>query len=305
MGFLKFSFSLGLVEPSLLENLLSKKVRDGIFSDYISFAYIQNPFLLIRDDENFCAKGKHISQLVSVLTKHKVEPIFSLEYRCFGDHHLTLDFQKRLGSVLKKAQEVGIDKVSVGDLYIAKMLTTPLPPYNSFNPKEVFISFEAKIDRAIKLTYLENISFSFLTLHPDVLKHEGEINEIVKAYSPEKIEVVLNSGCIYRCPFEIFCKALMFHIHQEMGGNFKDNFYYKKCCKWLEEEPSLIGEILAVHPKFLKKYANLGIKHFRILNDPQDVEDIYRKVLPYIERLSHPSFSMVYLREYIKGEFYG
>ncbi len=132
-------------------------------------------------------------------------------------------------------------------------------------------------------------------------EHIGELEKIIEQYDivvlpedinpdfdylghiqkPEKIEIILNSNCIYRCPFRAKHWRL---IHEEIQRDIQNEppiEWAVPCVEvmarkhdWVLKNEKRQGDKQFIFPEMLPKYLNLGIRHFKFLDrgSPPDLE---------------------------------
>lgn len=275
-----FSFLAGITtKPEELKSLFGGEISGSPLYSHISHIYIENPFSLLLDGkEERRKKQEGIVSIVKVLQSFEIKPVFVFDYTCMGDHHLTADYQKRIGMLMGFLNSIGVTAVSLGDLYLAEMFSSEFPPYNQFSHFDVFLSHHAKINHAVKLTYLDTFDYRMITLHPDINGNTAEIKRAVKYISEDRVEVVLNSPCIVRCPLETFCSALRFHLREERidPAEMEEaaSYYSKQCARWMAEDPSMAERVPRVAPDELADYVSMGVSHFRIINDAGNMGEV-------------------------------
>jgi len=303
----KFSLTTGIsINPDKLIDLLNEEIDGSSLISFISHIYIENPFQLLLDTkEERMEKEEKVAKTAKCLHEVNIKPVFVFDYTCMGDYHLTPEFHRLFGKMLSFIDSVGIKSISLADLYLAGTFSSKFPPYDQFSHFEVFLSPNAKINHAIKLKYLDNIDFSMITLHPDInyiseeekdqedmwklTPNEEEIRRTIKNAGSDRIEIVVNTRCIIRCPLEIFCNAIRFHAEQEklLPDIKKDasRYYWKKCRGWIEEQPELERKIPEIPPKRIKEFLSMGVRYFKILNKPDDINDMRSRIFPYISEI--------------------
>ncbi len=288
-----FSFLAGIeTKPGELRSLLGGEISGSPLYSHISHIYIENPFSLLLDDKSERQeKQKGIASVVKVIRSFGIKPVFVFDYTCMGDYHLTADYQSRIGMLMGFLNSIGVTNVSLGDLYLAEMFSSEFPPYTQFSHFDVFLSHHAKINHVVKLTYLNTFDYRMITLHPDMNRDNDEIKRAVKYIGGEKIEIVLNSPCIVRCPLETFCSALRFHLREERIDPEEmeeaASYYSKQCTRWLEEDPSIAEQIPRIAPEELAGYISAGVSHFRIINDAGNMGEVRELLECYAGEVSN------------------
>lgn len=300
----KYSFTTGIsINPDDLVDFLNKEINGSSVISFMSHIYMENPFQLLLDTKkDRLQKEKKVANIAKSLVEVNIEPVFVFDYTCMGDHHLTAEFHRLFGKMLAFIDSVGIKSISLADLYLAGTFSSGFPPYNRFSHFKVYLSPHAKINHAVKLKYLDNITYGMITLHPDInyvyeeelprgdtwkpTPNDYEIKRAVKFAGQDRIEILVNTKCIVRCPLEIFCHAMRFHTEQEkmLPGKRKSasGYYWKKCRGWIKEKPELVRKIPVIPPERINEFLALGVKYFRILNETDSIDDMRSRVVPYI-----------------------
>lgn len=266
----KISFNIDVsLAPALLREFLS-----GGFTGRISHVYIDWPFNILSDSSSqIKEKTEMLRPLSAVLNQSGISGVMTFDYTCFGDHHLTLKFQKKLRDIVQFCRDAGISAFSLSDLYLSQLFFCSIPPYDNFSGAGVYLSHKARINRPIKLNYLDNLPFSMVTLHHDAV---CDLNE--DGFIPEKtgynLEIPLNTRCMARCPFEIVCRAGEFHIEQEEPEKDfmpEKTGYYRERCIMLSEKLSPSPAFNLIRPNELKDWLDKGYRFFRYFsNGPRE-----------------------------------
>ncbi|MCK5561495.1 MAG: hypothetical protein KAJ51_12910 [Thermoplasmata archaeon] len=107
-----------------------------------------------------------------------------------------------------------------------------------------------------------------------------DFNYLNRLLNPEKIEVILNSSCVYKCPF----RAKHYHlIHQEIQREIlkKPAIEWNAPCSeiidqhdWVLRNDKIIADKQFIFPDILHKYLRVGIRRFKFLDRvmPPDLE---------------------------------
>jgi len=302
----RFSFSACIsLDPADLADFLDEDVDGFSLKSRISHIYIENPFRLMLDGPVEKRRNEEeISVLAGVINSRNIEPVFVFDYTCMGDHQATPEFHENFGSLVGFLDIIGIISISVADLYLAEIFSTHIEPYSKFSHFNVFLSPLVKLNHAVKFKYLGDFIYKMATLHPDMNQNEDEIRRVISFIGANRIELLLNSGCIIHCPLETFCRAMEFHIREESiepDEEIARTYYVNQCNSWLRKDPSLFERIPLVSPVELSGFESMGICNFRILNDPGSIKDIKSKVLPYLTgRKPENDRILIYGRESLK-----
>jgi hypothetical protein len=284
----EYSFSVGIgMDPASLGSFLSSYFNGNRIVSYLSRIYMENPFRLLLDsDSERKTKESAFSIIARVITDSGAEPVFVFDYTCMGDHHLTANFQAKLGRLLGFLDSIGVKSISLSDLYLAETFSSDHPPYNRFKHFKVYVSPRAKFNHVIKLKYIENINYAAITLHPDLNRNFEEIQRALSFAGKDRIEIVVNSGCFTSCPLEIFCNALRFHMNEEETEEEEERpatYYTDKCRSWLENDPSWTYQLPLILPERIDDYLKVGVEYFRILNNPDSLEDAKTKLMHWLD----------------------
>ncbi|MCK4938493.1 MAG: U32 family peptidase [Methanosarcinales archaeon] len=178
----------------------------------------------------------------------KIEMV--LNSSCMGGQQLTTEGYNLLHWYLSNLEDIGVDTVVVADPYLVEMLD------QEFNIPSV-VSVLAFVDSPQKAEFYEQLGASSIVVDSNVNRHFDVLEAIKDAVDCE-LKLLVNEGCLYRCPF----RYAHFNFFSHVNGppprpNVQDDYYYYKCLTMRINDPSLIIKSPFIRPEDLEEYAHI------------------------------------------------
>ena len=132
------------------------------------------------------------------------------------------------------------------------------------------------------LRYYNSLGIDRIVISPDLNRDLDTLANMVE-YSDAAIEIMLNEGCLFRCPYKPAHHRFNAHkTRGESSDSEKENFRYVDLCgEMCLNDPQNIIQSPFVRPEDMGVYKDIGIEHFKIAGRNMPKEWILKVVRAY------------------------
>jgi collagenase-like PrtC family protease len=196
---------------------------------------------------------------------------------CSGGQHLTREGSSIYHWYLDKLNDMGIDAVTVADPYLVETISREFD-------MEVIVSCIAFIDSPEKAGFYEALGADTLTLDTNINRH-FDIIESIRDATSIKLKIMVNEGCLYRCPFRYAHFNLASHrFSPGAKPNILGDYYHDRCISMRIRDPDLIIKSGWIRPEDMSEYEKIGIDLFKIAGRLRSVNWIINCMEAYSRR---------------------
>ncbi|MEA1957122.1 MAG: peptidase U32 family protein [Euryarchaeota archaeon] len=212
--------------------------------------------------------------------QHGIKMNIVMNSTCLGGQHLTFEGYKMFKWYFSELNKAGVDGVIVAEPYLVELL-------RDF-PMKTIVSVLSYVDAPQRAKFFEDLGADVITVDTNINRHFPLLRAIVKAVNCD-VRVIVNEGCLYRCPFRYFHYNLASHLsslNQPRSPLFAPDFYFDKCINIRLRNPTQIIKSPWIRPEDVKEYEAIGIKSFKLSGRTKTVNWIIECMKAY----SHRSF---------------
>jgi len=212
--------------------------------------------------------------------QHGIKMHIVMNSTCTGAHHLTFEGYKMFKWYFSELNKADVDGVIVAEPYLVELL-------RDF-PMKTIVSVLSYVESPQRAKFFEDLGADVITVDTNINRHFDVLKAIVKAVNCE-VKLIVNEGCLYRCPFRYSHYNLASHLsslNQPRFPLFAPDFYYDKCINIRLRDPTQITKSGWIRPEDLKEYEAIGINTFKLSGRTKAVNWIIDCMRSY----SHRSF---------------
>ena len=221
-----------------------------------------------------------IERQTELCHRHGVRINVLMNASCVGGKHLTDEGINLYMRYFEDLASCGVDAVTLADPYLIEVASKNF----SFDVVVSCISF---VDSPEKAIFYEELGADAITPDTSINRDFRLLEAIVDAVSCE-IRILVNEGCLYKCPFRPFDFNVVSHTSGPPPHPKISFSYYQRRCRSLRvKKPWLIMKANWVRPEDLGAYEEIGIDTFKISGRNQPVSWIIETIAAYKERNYH------------------
>ena len=193
---------------------------------------------------------------------------------CLGGREESARLERRLRRTLARAVDMGVTGVTVAHPWLVELAReTPLRIRVS-----VFVGI-ATIEAA---AYWESVGAHVLALDTHILSRDlPRIRKIAASCQRAVVELPVNIGCLLRCPLARTHAARLSHSSRR-GAQPVD-----PCVEWCRElkrrDPQQLIRADFIRPEDLKRYRQLGVRLFKVVDRSCSTDALVERVKSYRE----------------------
>jgi collagenase-like PrtC family protease len=182
---------------------------------------------------------------------------------CLDNREYTLEGRKEYYSFLSWLVDIGVDYVTVAIPYLIELIKKYFPSL------KVKVSEIANVNTAHRARYYSDIGVNAITLEIVNNRNFRSLQSIRKAVKEDvELEVVVNSGCLYSCPYHDYHNNIVAHTTQnahELQGYYLD-YCMMRCIPRKLIQPDEMIKACWIRPEDMHHYEEIGISRFKISN---------------------------------------
>lgn len=143
---------------------------------------------------------------------------------------------------------------------------------------EICASVLCDIDCVQRAVIYANLGANIIT--PDVnINHNLKLLKDIKEATKAELKLLVNEGCLYKCPFRKFHFNYISHVSKE---SFMKEYFLPYCHNVIEESPSQILKSGWIRPEDTMKYGEIT-SFFKIVNRVLSKSKVVRAIKAYLE----------------------
>ncbi|MBK5190482.1 MAG: U32 family peptidase [Methanosarcinales archaeon] len=190
--------------------------------------------------------------------QHGIKMNITMNSTCTGGHHLSFEGYKMFSWYFGELNKAGVDAVTVAEPYLVELL-------RDF-PMQTVVSCLSYVESPQRAKFFDELGADMITVDTNVNRHFDLLEGIVKAVDCD-VRLIVNEGCIYRCPFRYSHYNLASHLSsliQPRSPLFAPDYYFDKCISIRLRDPTQIIKSAWIRPEDLKAYEAIGITDFKL-----------------------------------------
>jgi collagenase-like PrtC family protease len=218
--------------------------------------------------------------------QHDIKMNIVVNPSCLGGYHLTFEGYKLFKWYFEELNNAGVDGVTVAEPYLIELLR------NLDLTMEIVVSCIAHVDSPQRAEFYEDLGADTIAVDTDINRNFPILEAITRAVNCN-LKVLVNEGCIYKCPFRHAHFNLFSHTTasrsslmkaQSQSMNIFSDYYFDKCISIRVRDPSQIIRSPWIRPEDLKEYEAIGIDNFKITGRANTVNWIINCMEAYSKR---------------------
>jgi collagenase-like PrtC family protease len=228
------------------------------------------------------ARIADIKEQTDYAHQHDLKMNIVVNPSCLGGYHLTLEGYKLFTRYFEELNKAGVDGVTVAEPYFVELLRDL--------PMETVVSCIAHVDSPQRAEFFEALGADTIALDTNINRNFPVLEAITKAVRCD-LKILVNEGCLYKCPFRHAHFNLFSHITanrsalmKSQSTNIFSDYYFDKCISIRVRDPAQIIRSPWIRPEDLQEYEALGIDSFKITGRANAVNWIINCVEAYARR---------------------
>jgi collagenase-like PrtC family protease len=232
----------------------------------------------------YSARIADIKEQTAYAHQHDIKMNIVINPSCFGGNHLTFEGYKLFTRYFEELNKAEVDGVTVAEPYFIEML-------REFS-METVVSCIAHVDSPQRAEFFEALGADTIAVDTNINRNFAVLEAITKAVRCD-LKVLVNEGCLYKCPFRHAHFNLFSHITatrsalmkaQAQSMNIFSDYYFDKCISIRVRDPSQIIRSPWIRPEDLKEYEAIGIDNFKLTGRANTVNWIIQCMRAYARR---------------------
>lgn len=228
------------------------------------------------------ARIADIKEQTAYAHQHDLKMNIVVNPSCLGGYHLTFEGYKLFKWYFEELNKADVDGVTVAEPYFIELL-------RDFS-METVVSCIAHVDSPQRAEFFEDLGADTIAVDTNINRNFAVLEAITKAVNCD-IKVLVNEGCLYKCPFRHAHFNLFSHITSSRSSlmkaqspNIFSDYYFDKCISMRVRDPSQIIRSPWIRPEDMQEYEAIGINNFKISGRANAVNWIINCMVAYARR---------------------
>jgi collagenase-like PrtC family protease len=262
-------------DPEALREILSLK---QVGENRIREIYLSGP-------QEYAGSGRITAELsmsqfadvVRQIHEHGIRVNLLLNATCEGaDWYSPESLSTRMEYLGHAHLELGVEAVTIANpLYISQVRSR-------FPDLEISASVLGDIDCVQRAVIFSRAGAHVIT--PDVnINRNLEMLIAIKAAGGAELKLMVNEGCLYKCPFRKFHFNYISHKSRELGP-VESDIFFGNCTRLTYGDPSQIFRSCWIRPEDTAKYAGVST-FFKIVGRTRPKSFLVRTVRAYMQQV--------------------
>jgi len=210
--------------------------------------------------------------------QHGIKMNITMNSTCTGGDHLSFEGYKMFSWYFGELNRAGVDGVTVAEPYLVELLRD--------YPMQTVVSCLSYVESPQRAKFFDELGADMITVDTNINRHFDLLEGVVKAVNCD-VRLIVNEGCIYRCPFRYSHYNLASHLsslNQPRTPLFAPDYYFDKCISLRLRDPTQIIKSAWIRPEDLKAYEDIGITAFKLSGRTKTVNWIIDCMRSYAHR---------------------
>jgi collagenase-like PrtC family protease len=192
---------------------------------------------------------------------------------CEGDEwYSPLTLKKTIDYLNIVHKEYGIESVTIANPIYIEIIR------KHFSEIEICASVLGDIDCVQRALIYSDMGADIITPDASINRNLPVLLEIKKV-TKKKLRIMVNEGCLYKCPFRKFHFNYVSHISKKAGMDF---VFVPYCNRIIEKDASQILKSDWIRPEDMRKYSNIT-NYFKIVGRDLPNSKVLRSVKAYMQ----------------------
>jgi len=217
---------------------------------------------------------------IEEIKKCGLEFNYLLNAACLDNREFTKYGQKMLHGLLDWLMDMEVDSVTVAIPYLLQLIKKKYPKL------KVYVSTIAQVYSVERARLWEDLGADRITLAHQDINRNFRLLEAIRKNVACNLQLIVNNGCIYNCPFYIYHTTLLSHASQSkhsLRGFFID--YCSLYCRAKQlREPEYLIRSDWIRPEDIHYYEDIGYNEFKLVDREMPTERLALIVDAYVKR---------------------
>jgi collagenase-like PrtC family protease len=263
-------------DPVTLSELFS---FDGLGGNHIAEIYLSGP-------QEFSGSGRvtprvgidKFVDIIGLVHKHNIRVNLVMNPTCQGsDWYSENRLRSTLDFLYRMCDEYAIEAVTIANPVYIKAVKSQLPQL------EVCASVLSDIDCIQRANIIREAGADTITPDAGINRDIDLLNDISKS-TGAKIKLMVNEGCLYKCPFRKFHFNFVSHWSKELEhSTMKGKDFFDYCSAIIKKDHSQILKSPWIRPEDLDRYAGVTT-YFKIVGRARPRSHVLRMVRAYMNQ---------------------
>ncbi|MDP8253753.1 MAG: U32 family peptidase [Candidatus Kaelpia aquatica] len=241
--------------------------------------------------KDFVGGGRSLLAIPEVAVKKAEEHIkeirkggsefnYLLNAVCLDNKEFTREGQKQIRKILDWLVKINVDSVTVTVPYLLQLIKKKYPKL------KVYVSTMAQVNSVERARLWEDLGANRITLAHQDVNRNFELLKAIRKNVACSLQLIVNNGCIYNCPFYIYHTVLLSHASQSkhsLRGFFVD--YCSLYCRAKQLcEPEYFIKNDWIRPEDIHYYEDIGYNEFKLVDREMPTERLALITDAYIKK---------------------
>ena len=249
----------------------------GLNGNRIREVYLSGP-------QRYSASGRIVEEMdeakfVSIVELIHAEGIrvdLIMNPTCEGlDWYREEDIKDKIGFLTRMHKDYGVEAVTIANPLFVERIREALSDI------EIGASVLGDIDSAQRAVVYEKMGANVVTPDVDCNRNLEQLKKLKLATGME-FKLMVNDGCLYKCPFRRFHFNYISHKSKELGS-VEDDGFFAHCAQIIDHDHSQMLKSGWIRPEDLEKYGEVS-RFFKIVGRTRPKSMVLRATRAYMSQ---------------------
>ncbi len=212
--------------------------------------------------------------IINLIRKNNIKPNLIMNSTCEGAEaydHNTID--QLIKSIGRLHRQYGLDSVTIANPLIIQTIK------NRFPKIQITASVLGEIDSVQRAMFYDKLGADVIVPDRDINRDIKKLKEIKEAINGE-LRIMVNEGCMYRCPYRLFHFNYISHLSKE--NKIHAEHFFSNCHLIDKIDPAQVFKSNWIRPEDTVKYRKITTL-FKISGRTRDKEWIQNAAKAYLQ----------------------
>jgi collagenase-like PrtC family protease len=263
-------------DPATLEEIIKLREPSGNVIDEI---YLSGPQVYSGSGRAAPKIGlEEFAALVDKIRQHDIRPNLVLNSTCEGYEWYSQETMLATMKLLQTMyEEHGLASVTIANPLYIKAVKQRFPNI------QVSASVLSEINCVQRAQHYINAGADIISPDVNINRNLGLLKQI-KDVTGIRLKLLVNEGCLFKCPFRMFHFNAMSHVSKKVDSNVDASFgdFFGACTEVVTQDASEIFKSCWIRPEDTRKYGEIT-DYFKIVGRGQRKSMISRTIKAYLQ----------------------
>lgn len=215
-----------------------------------------------------------LRRYIRLLENHGITFNYLLNGSCFGNQEWTRPWQKKVTTLLTKAGDMGVRRVTVSTPFLLELVKRRFPEF------KVRVGIYAQVDTPRRARFWEELGADAITLESFSINRNFRRLAAIRQAVHCDLQLIANHVCLMNCPLQSYHQNGFAHASDDSDTLFID-YCLLRCSRMRLADPSQFIKSPWIRPEDIAAYVAMGYTTFKLLERGIPSAELLRRIQAY------------------------